>query len=121
MSTALKSGVLLPLLLAAMLLPKMGAALIELKPGVRTVVLCTGSNMVTMRIGPDGHPIEVEEGDTGPCVMATSVAAAAVPLPLWIAVARSHKSEFVPVTNPLNRHDRALLNRDSQGPPFGLA
>lgn len=72
-----------------MLLPKVSALLIELHPGVQIAVICTGTDMFLLRLGPDGKPIKVENGDEAPCVLTETTLAATTDIPTWVAFTRS--------------------------------
>ena len=117
MRAILRSWVLLPLLLAALLLPRVNAVLLEVHPGITTAVICNGSELVTLRIGPDGTPIETETTRDGPCLLTDVTPVDPRSMAGWVALARSYAFGFVEVPSPLVRHDPALLNRRSQGPP----
>jgi len=117
MVAILKSCVVVPLLLWALLLPKLGAILLDLHPGVEMTVICTGTSMVTLRIGPDGTPIEVDYEEDAPCVMADPSDLERVDIPDWVYLARSYQTPFHAVPNRLAQHDAGLVNRDSQAPP----
>ncbi len=58
------------LLTLGLLLPRTGAALADLM-GFQSLVICTGTDLVTLVISPDGTPIEVEIAEHGPCLAAT--------------------------------------------------
>ena len=117
MLTLLKTCVLLPLLLYALLLPKVSAILLDIHPGIQVAVICTGTEIVTVRIGPDGVPIETEQAEDVPCLSADAPPKALIPTPTWVELARSFQSRFVAVPSTTNRHNPALLNRESQAPP----
>ncbi|MEO1025679.1 MAG: hypothetical protein AAFX07_09005 [Pseudomonadota bacterium] len=117
MLTFLKTCVLLPLLLYALLLPKVSAVLLDIHPGIQVAVICTGTEIVTVRIGPDGIPIETGQTDDAPCLAADTPPNAAQPIPAWVTLARNFKTPFVAVPSTANRHNPALLNRESQAPP----
>lgn len=54
---------------AGIVLPKLLAFAIYFHPGIQTTVICTGQGMVTVRIGPDGQPIEHSEEEHASCIM----------------------------------------------------
>ena len=118
MVAILRSCILVPLLLWALLLPKLGAILLDLHPGVQMTVICTGTEMITLRTGPDGTPIEVEYEEDHPCVMADPTDLRTPTVPNWITLARSYTAPFSETPNSLARHDPGLINRLSQAPPL---
>lgn len=106
------------LLLWAMILPKVAGVLLEWHPNIQTVVICTGTDMVTLTIGPNGKPIEVESEEDAPCVMTEETVIEVDVRTAWIALARDYRATFIAHPSPLNGHLSKLLNRTSQGPPL---
>lgn len=76
-------------LVAGILLPRAGAILTELIPGIDRMVICTGTEMITLTIGPDGEPIQEIDSATPHCVMADGADHIASPLPYWQALTLS--------------------------------
>ncbi|MEM7720271.1 MAG: hypothetical protein AAF222_13820 [Pseudomonadota bacterium] len=114
----LRSCLLLPLLLWALLLPKLSVILLEFNPNIQTVVICTGTEMVTITVGPDGEPIHVDDGEDAPCVLTEDKALSVPSDPDWVALARSYAFAFVVNTNPALQRAPERLSRDSQAPPL---
>lgn len=118
MTKALQTCVFIPLLLCALLLPKVGGLLLHIHPGIMTMVICTGTELVTIQIGADGEPVEAETTESGPCLLNVADLGEGRTDPAWIALASSYKTPFVVKSNQGTHHNHALINRESQGPPF---
>ncbi len=104
-------------LILGLVLPKVSGVLLDLHPGVTTQVICTGTEMIILRIGPDGTPVKVTQSDEGPCVLADPTLADLRIDPPWIALARQFDTSFVPIVNPTSGIDRLAINPESHGPP----
>jgi hypothetical protein len=77
--------VLVFLTILGLLLPRMSAAVATMAPGVVTLVICTGDGLRTIRIDPDGTPVEVSDHPDH-CVLshAADTAVRVVPAPLLL-------------------------------------
>lgn len=60
---------------AGIVLPKLLAFAIYFHPGIQTTVICTGQGMITVRIGPDGQPIEHSEEEHASCIICNATIA----------------------------------------------
>ncbi|MEM1066566.1 MAG: hypothetical protein AAGJ74_13785 [Pseudomonadota bacterium] len=100
-----------------LLVPKMGAVIAGLVPGVTQVVICTGSEMITLTLGPDGAPIETEELRAEPCVMVTEAAAESPAPALWRALDSDHADAFSAIAAPERPPRPYIVKWPSQGPP----
>ncbi len=69
-----------------LLLPRMSAVLAEVLPGVQTVVICTGYEITTLTLGPDGNPIETDAIATPHCTLGDVVETMETPTPDWVAL-----------------------------------
>lgn len=108
--------VLVGLLLVGLLLPRMGAALAGLAPGVQLVVICRGDALVTIAVGADGAPIEVETAEPVPCLTAPSPPGEAAPADwrrLALAIPRAARLAPAAPRGP----DPALEPYPTRGPP----
>ena len=114
----LNACVLLPLLLWALLLPKLAVVLLEFNPNIQTVVICTGTEMVTLTVGPDGEPLQIGDGEEAPCVTTEDDFLAVWTDPKWVTLARDYIFAFVITANRSERLNPELLSRDSQAPPL---
>lgn len=109
---------LLGLLCLALLLPKAGGLLLAVIPGVTTAVICTGSEIVVLTLGPDGAPIEeLPEPLLDTCILADAGPAAELPTPLWVRLARSLEDSFVSVPTRQERANHPSTPPPAQGPP----
>jgi hypothetical protein len=101
-----------------MLLPRMSAVLAELMPGVQTMVICTGTDLITLTIGPDGTPIEADDTGALPhCTLADLIDHPNQTLPAWIALHAPEAPQ--PAILPHLSADQDRLNglRLSRAPP----
>lgn len=108
---------LIALLAAGLLVPKMGAVIAGLMPGVTQVVICTGAEMITLTLAPDGTPIDTGELHAEPCVMASEAVAEGPPPALWRALARDHADAFTAIAAPGTPPELFAVKRPSQAPP----
>ncbi|WP_412005323.1 hypothetical protein [Aestuariibius insulae] len=104
-------------LLAALVLPKVSGVLIEIVPGMQRVVLCSGSEMIVILIGPDGIPVEEPASDHAPCIAADPTGIAPAPLPLWQSLAVDFTDPFRVKIHAAANADRAALTWPSRAPP----
>ncbi|MEL6645900.1 MAG: hypothetical protein AAFQ79_18360 [Pseudomonadota bacterium] len=116
LAACLRIGLVIALT-TGLILPKMGGVLAGFVPGVMQVVICTGTEMVTVTLGPDGQPIETEVIEGEPCVMTAAALPADTALPLWHRLARDHRDAFSAVV--LDRAPPRLfaVKWPSQAPP----
>lgn len=76
------------------------------------MVICSGAEMITITIGPDGEPIEKSE----PCPDGTSIFAASFALPVVPQPdARLLVHVEAPASTPLTEHQ--ALSPSARGPP----
>ncbi|MCT4556663.1 MAG: DUF736 domain-containing protein [Pelagimonas sp.] len=68
------------------LLPRSSAVLAEIIPGIERITICTGTEIKTLTIGPDGQPIEESTSESPHCVMADGAAVSETPQPYWLAL-----------------------------------
>lgn len=109
---------LLGLLCLSLLLPKAGGLLLAVMPGVTTAVICTGSEIVVLTLGPDGAPIEeLPEPLVDTCVLAEAGPAIELPAPFWMRLARSLEDSFVSVPTRRQRANHPSTPPPAQGPP----
>lgn len=101
----------------AVLLPKVAAVALDIMPSVQSVVICVGDRLVTIRIGPDGQPVEVPEGEKTPCVMSDAVVALPSVAPPWVGMARSYAHAFVIRLNPGPENARLRAHVPPRAPP----
>ncbi|MBM2574998.1 hypothetical protein JQC91_01660 [Jannaschia sp. Os4] len=88
------------LLTIGLTLPAMGAALAE-GLGLERVVICQGDRLVTVHLGGDGAPVEIE--GHGPCLAAIPSDRPARPMPPASAAAFTVSAEPVPADGPVAR------------------
>ena len=114
----LSRTVLFLFLAGALLFPKLNALLIELHPHVRTVVICTGSELVTLKIGPSGQPIEAEAASHAPCLVGTAPATGCQAF-TWARIRHATQARFVAITSGLSHHHAVLARVEGRSPPQG--
>ncbi len=114
----LRLFVVLPLLIAGMLVPKVSALALHLNPNIMAIVICTGSELVTIHIGPDGTPIEAEDTLLSPCVMADPNDVSAPAYARWTQAPRSYQVSFSDIRRPNPTEAELGLLPDLRGPPF---
>jgi hypothetical protein len=104
-------------LVTGVLVPKMSAALVALMPGFQAMVICTGTELVTIVLAPDGSPIEVSKTDTAPCTMADASDPGTRPFPFWIALALANIVPPAVLENSAWARDRLANLKLQRGPP----
>lgn len=104
-------------LILGIVLPKVSGLLLELHPGVTVQVICTGTEMITLRIGPDGNPVKVTQTDAGPCVLSDPSMADLRVDPPWVVLARQFDTTFIAVPSPTSDTERLAIQPESHGPP----
>jgi len=108
------------MLCAALMLPKMMATLTSLLPGFSVVTLCTGNHIERITLGPNGQPVDVEETDHTPCVVADPSQVAHSAPDDWIALTRSYAASFVILTVTPPKPSLSHIRPPSQAPPSRL-
>lgn len=108
--------ILVVALTVGILLPRMSAVLADIIPGVTQVAICTGSEIITLTIGPDGQPIETEI-ETSHCVLGDTSAMADGPDPVWVTLARSYHPLFISLIHDAADQDRLSRIAPSRAPP----
>jgi hypothetical protein len=104
-------------LTAALLLPRVSAVLVEFIPGVDTIVICTGSEYVTITLGPDGSPLSTTESSDNRCTL-SEVAALDLPEPAyWEQLSADHQVAFSVKENQRLATLRLTLKAPSRAPP----
>lgn len=81
-------------LVVGILLPRMSAVLAEMSPNVWVIVICTGTTMETIILGPDGEPVANEEAMTDPCVGVPKSQLSAFALGVFHQLLRDHDHAF---------------------------
>lgn len=104
-------------IVVALVLPRVSAAVVEFLPGVDTYVLCTGSEYVTVTLGPDGSPIDVSESTENQCTVSDSVVTPGGSAPFWHALARSYRRPFVIIEHPHAQADGLARLEPTRAPP----
>lgn len=103
---------------SGLLLPRMTAVLAELLPGVQTMVICTGTELITLTIGPDGTPIEADDTGALPhCTLADLVEPSGPVLPAWVALHAPEAPQPAILLNQAADQDRLTRLRLSRAPP----
>ncbi|MBU2993510.1 hypothetical protein Q4555_00030 [Octadecabacter sp. 1_MG-2023] len=116
----LRSFIIVALVFMALVLPKLTATLTSILPGFTTVVLCTGSTIEHIILGPDGQPVSIEETDHQPCTTANPEPTEYPELATWVAMTRSYDASFVIITHPAPNQSPPHVRPLPQGPPVRL-
>ncbi|KCV83357.1 hypothetical protein ATO10_01310 [Actibacterium atlanticum] len=117
--SALRAGILCAVMLGVVA-PKISAALIFVMPGFTSVVICTGAEMITLTLAPDGTPIEPQQIGAAPCVLSDLLQAAPAQIPLWRALELPQARLFAIKTSPLARATAFARPNPSRAPPVIL-
>ncbi|GAA6209426.1 hypothetical protein NBRC116601_27190 [Cognatishimia sp. WU-CL00825] len=104
-------------LIVALVLPRVSAVLVEFIPGVDTVIICTGSEYVTLTLGPDGTPIDVAESSDNRCTLSDTPELTVALQPFWHQLARGFQHPFKVVENGQSTLDRLAHLEPSRAPP----
>lgn len=104
-------------LVGAVLFPKMATVVMDMMPSFQTVVICAGDQLIVVRLGPDGTPVEVTEDDMAPCVFGDALTIAAMPEPLWVGLARDYVHVFTIQLNPTANRPHARDHIPPRAPP----
>ena len=113
-----KSIVIFFLLIAGLLVPRISALALHLNPNIMAIVICTGTEMVTIHIGADGHPIETTEAEQTLCILADAHAETTSAYTQWTKVPRSYRATFVENAMSVRSEAEVGLLPDLRGPPF---
>jgi len=106
-----------PMLIAGLLAPKVSALLLHVHPGVMAVVICTGTEMIVVHVGPNGEPIEDMASDHQPCIAAHADLTPRAALERWFEAPRSYRHRFVAIPHPMADETRLSALADVRGPP----
>ncbi len=104
-------------LLAGMMLPKMSAALVTLLPNVQTVVICTGDELLTIVLGPDGTPIEIKDTETMDCTLTDTGDPTVKPVPFWVSLKIAELPQNALRINTAWARDKLASLPPQRGPP----
>ena len=102
-------ALLVILLVSGLLAPRMSAVLAQVIPGVQVLVICTGDQMVTLTIGADGKPIEMDNAELHPCITTAANKHVTLADPYWSLLGRDYAFGFAvrestkPAQPPLSR------------------
>lgn len=107
-------------LLTCLTLPSVFGVLAEFMPGIQTYVICAGDRLVTIKVGPDGAPVEAPETTFTHCVLGDAVWSQAGPSPDWSALQRSYQRLFALKLRQAPDDERLASKRLSRGPPSRL-
>ncbi len=116
----LSKYLLLIALVMGILAPKMTAAVAEIFPGYFSMVICTGDELITLQIGPDGIPVETPISSVDTC------AAADIPILLlgipdaWVGFARTYTTRFVEIAYVPFSANVSSLKDPSRAPPISV-
>lgn len=115
---AFRLALILSFVLLGLLVPKVSALIAHFHPQITTIVICSGSELITYQIGPDGKIVQTDERDHAPCHIATPNQLAQPLDAFWLQFSQGDDYRFS-LRNDLfaNRAQIALLP-DSTGPPF---
>ena len=106
-------------LAAGLALPKLTAVLAEISPNVWVVVLCTGSSVETITIGPDNTPIPKPDPLVEHCVASQSPTNALRGGDQALRLLRDHAHAFS-IRERLHRHDLIHTPFVPRGPPVSV-
>lgn len=81
-------------LIIALTLPRISAVLVEFIPGVETVIICTGSEYISVTLGPDGEPLYTEEIGEAHCTLSDVAQVDQAESPYWHILAASFHKAF---------------------------
>lgn len=108
---------LILLIILGTLAPKVTAVLAEILPGFQTIVICTGTEMMTLRVGPDGVPIETTEAISDTCAMENVAQYDIAPLPYWVSLTHDNTQRFSVIQNAQSPHPIFIIKEPSHAPP----
>lgn len=104
-------------LIMVLALPRVSAVLVELIPGIDTVVICTGSEYVTITIGPDGEPLDVDESSDNRCTLSDMAGIGLRPQTFWQRLATSFDKAFSVAENQRLADLHLTFQQPSRAPP----
>ncbi|MBM7068168.1 hypothetical protein IU397_11300 [Actibacterium sp. 188UL27-1] len=104
-------------LVTCLTLPSMFAVLAEIVPGVQSYVICAGDRLITVKVGPDGEPVDAPETTFTHCVMGDVVVLTKAVAPDWTLLARSYARPFSLKLHQAPDQERLAGQRFSRGPP----
>lgn len=118
MAAYLKTLFIVPALVAALLAPKLSSLVLHLHPGIMTIVICTGSEMVTLHIGADGEPVELDEASPAPCLLVNPNDIGHPAYVRWTQAPRTYRATFVEIHHDFRSQAEVGLLPALRGPPF---
>lgn len=101
----------------ALALPRVSAVLVEFIPGIDTIVICTGSEYVTITLGPDGEPLDVEESSDNRCTLSEIAEIGIRPQAFWQRLATSFDKAFSVAENQRLADLHLTFQQPSRAPP----
>ena len=104
-------------LIMALALPRVSAVLVEFIPGIDTVVICTGSEYVTITLGPDGKPLDVDESSDNRCTLSEMAGIGLRPQTFWQRLATSFDKAFSVAENQRLADLNLTFQQPSRAPP----
>lgn len=117
MVRAFFNSALMLLLVAGILTPKVSAVAVELMPHAQGVVICTGTELIVLRIGPDGAPLEAPQIATDNCTMCETLVDLRSPKQFWERLARDYQFRFAVKLHQLVNLDLMALSLPTRAPP----
>ena len=115
MIVLLRVFIVFPLLIAGLLVLEVSTP--HLNPNITATVIRIGTEMVTMHIGADRHPVETTEAGQAPYIPAAQNIGVSSAYALWTQAPRSYRATFVESTNSGRTEAEMGLLPDLRGPP----
>jgi|GEM_PF-3092366 len=107
-------------LIVALTLPRISAVLVEFIPGVDTVIICTGSEYISVTLGPNGEPLDTEELGETHCTLSEIAELDQAPLPYWHQLATSYQLIFSIKENQRLSSQKLLVHAPTRAPPMSI-
>lgn len=104
-------------LIIALIMPRISAVVVEFIPGVQSMIVCTGDAFVTITLGPNGEPLEVEESADNTCTLSDTAEFTAPITPHWHELARSYLRPFSVQEHSQTARDTLARLEPSRAPP----
>jgi hypothetical protein len=117
MIVLLGAFIIFSLLIAGLLVLEVSTPTPHLNPNITATVIRIGTEMVTMHIGADRHPVETTEAGQAPYIPAAQNIGVSSAYALWTQAPRSYRATFVESTNSGRTEAEMGLLPDLRGPP----
>lgn len=120
MTQSIARHLLVLCLVLGTVLPKASAVLFEIIPGFQSIVICTGTDLVTLQIGPDGAPVKTPTDQHDVCAVEDPLRLAERTIPFWVRSTQNHALAFSVIANIDAPRPIFTIKSPSHAPPVSV-